>query len=148
MFVAHYTCSYGFRPGRSAHDALDEIRCGLMDFSGGWVLDVDIQSFFDTIDHGQLRDLLTRRVRDGVLARGAWPAVVALSVAGLAVHVVLFVVAAPSADVVEAEIIAHVAAHRPPHMVPRSVRVVSSLPQTSTGKVNYPELKARAEETS
>ncbi|MDW3214153.1 MAG: acyl-CoA ligase (AMP-forming), exosortase A system-associated [Ilumatobacteraceae bacterium] len=62
--------------------------------------------------------------------------------------IVLFVVAAPSADVVEAEIIAHVAAHRPPHMVPRSVRVVSSLPQTSTGKVNYPELKARAEETS
>lgn len=36
---------------------------------GGWVLDVDIRSFFDTIDHGQLRSFLNQRVRDGVLRR-------------------------------------------------------------------------------
>jgi RNA-directed DNA polymerase len=36
---------------------------------GGWVLDVDIKWFFDTIDHGQLRTFLDQRVRDGVLRR-------------------------------------------------------------------------------
>jgi group II intron reverse transcriptase/maturase len=41
---------------------------------GGWVLDVDIQAFFDTLDHGKLRDLLRQRVVDGVLVRliGKW----------------------------------------------------------------------------
>ena len=44
-------------------------RCG-----GGWIVDVDIRKFFDTIDHGHLRELLQRRVRDGVLLRliGKW----------------------------------------------------------------------------
>jgi RNA-directed DNA polymerase len=67
-------CSYGFRPGRSAHDALQALWKGLMDLGGGWVLDVDIQSYFDTIDHAQLRDLLQQRIRDGVLIRlvGKW----------------------------------------------------------------------------
>ena len=70
-FLPH---SYGFRPGRSAHDALVQIRNGVMDFGGGWVLDVDVQAYFDTIDHRQLRELLTSRVRDGVLIRlvGKW----------------------------------------------------------------------------
>ena len=36
---------------------------------GGWVLEVDIKSFFDSLDHGQLRSILDQRVRDGVLRR-------------------------------------------------------------------------------
>ena len=62
-------CSYGFRPGRSAHQALSALRQGLMDMGGGWVLELDIQSFFDTLDHGQLRGFLDQRVRDGVIRR-------------------------------------------------------------------------------
>ena len=60
--------SYGFRPKRSAHDALGALREGLMP-RGGWVLEVDIQSFFDTIDHGALRSILDERVTDGVIRR-------------------------------------------------------------------------------
>ena len=41
-------CSYGFRPGRSAHDANDVLWQGLMDMRGGWVVDLDISRFFDT----------------------------------------------------------------------------------------------------
>lgn len=62
-------CSWGFRPGRSAHGALETLREGLMKMHGGWVLDVDIKSFFDTIDHGHLRSFLDQRVRDGVMRR-------------------------------------------------------------------------------
>jgi len=62
-------CSWGFRPGRSAHGALETLREGLRKMQGGWVLDVDIKSFFDPIDHGQLRSFLDQRVRDGVLRR-------------------------------------------------------------------------------
>ena len=62
-------CSWGFRPGRSAHEALETLREGLKKMKGGWVLDVDIKSFFDAIDHGQLRSFLDQRVRDGVLRR-------------------------------------------------------------------------------
>ena len=40
--------SYGFRPGRSAHQALDSFRNQLMDYRGGWVLEVDIRKFFDS----------------------------------------------------------------------------------------------------
>jgi len=62
-------CSYGFRPGRSAHGALQALWDGLMRMGGGWVLEVDIQSFFDSVDHAHLRSLLDQRVRDGVLRR-------------------------------------------------------------------------------
>ena len=62
-------CSWGFRPRRSAHDALRQLQRGLMEMGGGQVLEVDIQSFFDTLDHGHLRSFLDRRVRDGVLRR-------------------------------------------------------------------------------
>lgn len=62
-------CSYGFRPGRSAHQALDALRQGLVAFNGGWVIDADIQGFFDALDHGVLRGFLDKRVRDGVLRR-------------------------------------------------------------------------------
>ena len=67
-------CSYGFRPGRSAHQALESLWRRTMDMGGGWILDVDVRKFFDTIDHGHLRDFLKRRVRDGVLLRliGKW----------------------------------------------------------------------------
>ena len=67
-------CSYGFRPGRSAHQALDALWHKTMAMGGGWILDVDIRKFFDTIDHGHLRAFLKRRVRDGVLLRliGKW----------------------------------------------------------------------------
>lgn len=69
-----YDFSYGFRPGRSAHDALEALNEGLHEMRGGWVLDVDIQSFFDTLDHQKLRDLLRKRVVDGVVVRliGKW----------------------------------------------------------------------------
>lgn len=67
-------CSYGFRPGRSAHQALQRLWDVLMDWGGGWVVEVDIQKFFDTLDHGQLRQLVERRVRDGVVLNliGKW----------------------------------------------------------------------------
>jgi group II intron reverse transcriptase/maturase len=68
------SCSYGFRPGRSAHDALRDLWRELMGMGGGWVLEVDIRSFFDELDHGHLRAFLDRRVRDGVIRRaiGKW----------------------------------------------------------------------------
>ena len=62
-------CSYGFRPGRSAHQALDALWHQTMAMGGGWIVEVDIRKFFDTLDHAQLRGLLRRRVRDGVLLR-------------------------------------------------------------------------------
>ena len=67
-------CSHGFRPGRSAHKAIESLWQQTMNMGGGWVVDVDIRKFFDTIDHSHLRDFLKRRVRDGVLLRliGKW----------------------------------------------------------------------------
>ena len=67
-------CSFGFRPGRSAHGALETLQNQTVRMAGGAVLDVDIRSFFDTLDHQSLRNFLRRRVRDGVLLRliGKW----------------------------------------------------------------------------
>jgi len=62
-------CSYGFRPGRSAHMALAAFWQTSMATGGGWVLEVDIRKFFDHLDHGHLRGFLDDRVRDGVLRR-------------------------------------------------------------------------------
>lgn len=69
-----YDCSYGFRPGRSAHDALNTLQNITVMMAGGWVLEVDIRKFFDTLDHAHLREILSRRVRDGVVLRliGKW----------------------------------------------------------------------------
>lgn len=75
-------CSYGSRPGRSAHDALGALWRGLMEMGGGWVLELDIKSYFDTLEHSCLRKILDQRVRDGVirrtidkwLAAGVWEA--------------------------------------------------------------------------
>ena len=64
-----YPCSYGFRPGRSAHQALRDLWQQTMQSGAGWILEVDIRKFFDTLDHAQLRTLLRQRVRDGVLLR-------------------------------------------------------------------------------
>jgi group II intron reverse transcriptase/maturase len=67
-------CSYGFRPGRSAHQALEALWRGLMDMGGGWVIDLDIRRYFDSIDRQKLRTILDQRVRDGVIRRalGKW----------------------------------------------------------------------------
>jgi group II intron reverse transcriptase/maturase len=64
-------CSYGFRPRRSAHDALKSFRDQTMNCrpKGGMVLEVDIRKFFDNLDHKHLRQFLQLRVRDGVLLR-------------------------------------------------------------------------------
>jgi len=67
-------CSYGFRPGRSAHQALEALWKGLMGMGGGWVLDLDVQSFFDSVDRSRLQQMLRQRVSDGVVTRlvGKW----------------------------------------------------------------------------
>jgi group II intron reverse transcriptase/maturase len=62
-------CSYGFRPRRSAHDALQVLRPELMLKGGCWVLEVDVVSFFDALSHEHLRSFLDRRVTDGVIRR-------------------------------------------------------------------------------
>ena len=67
-------CSYGFRPGRSAHQALRLVQHQAVVMAGKWVLEVDIRNFFGTLEHCQLRDIVRKRVRDGVLLRliGKW----------------------------------------------------------------------------
>jgi group II intron reverse transcriptase/maturase len=67
-------CSYGFRPRRSAHQALEALQRQLVFMAGGWIVELDIERFFDSVDHGHLREILHRRVRDGVLLRliGKW----------------------------------------------------------------------------
>jgi RNA-directed DNA polymerase len=61
-------CSYGFRPKRSAHQALLALWQGIGKF-GGWVVEVDIRGFFDNLDHDKLREILDHRVRDSGLRR-------------------------------------------------------------------------------
>ena len=62
-------CSFGFRPGRSAHQALRTLRARIMERTGRWVLDVDVRRFYETLDHGCLRKFLDQRVVDGVVRR-------------------------------------------------------------------------------
>src|SRR6476646_9149895 len=62
-------CSYGFRPGRSAHQALQALRTAFMSHGLRWVLDIDIVKYFDSIPHSHLRAFLDRRVTDGVIRR-------------------------------------------------------------------------------
>ena len=66
--------SYGFRPGRSAHDALDAVFEGTFRDRLCWVIDLDIKSYFDTIRFDHLRDFLDLRIKDGVVRRmlGKW----------------------------------------------------------------------------
>ena len=77
--------SYGFRPGRGAHDALDALTVGIERRKVNWVLDADIRGFFDAIDHGWLVRFVEHRIGDprvvrhikkwlnaGVLEDGEW----------------------------------------------------------------------------
>jgi len=77
--------SYGFRPGRSPHQALHALHTALMTQRVNWVLDADIRKFFDSVDHEWLMRMLSHRVADkrilrlirqwlraGVLERGEW----------------------------------------------------------------------------
>src|SRR5215813_11660882 len=61
--------SYGFRPGRSAHDALDALWVGIMGKKVNWVLDADVQGFFDTISLEWLVKFLEHRIADRRLLR-------------------------------------------------------------------------------
>lgn len=67
-------CSYGFRPGRSAHQALDAFWRQTTSMGGGWVLELDIRDYFGSLEHRQLRQVIERRVRDGSVLRhvGKW----------------------------------------------------------------------------
>jgi len=69
-----YDCSYGFRPKRSAHKALDSLSKQTMWSGVSCLLEVDIRKFFDTLDHAHLRTFLQQRLRDGVVLRliGKW----------------------------------------------------------------------------
>jgi group II intron reverse transcriptase/maturase len=62
-------CSYGFRPKRSQHQALESLREAVMGMKGGWVLEVDIRRFYDTLAHHHIREIVRQRVQDGVLLR-------------------------------------------------------------------------------
>lgn len=62
-------CSFGFRSGRNAHQALEVIRRGILVQRARWVLEVDVRKYFDSIDHAKLREMLARRVTDGVVRR-------------------------------------------------------------------------------
>ncbi len=79
--------SYGFRPGRGPHDALDAVTVGIEKRNVNWVLDADIRGFFDAIDHAWLVKFIEHRIGDqrvvrhmqkwlqaGVLEDGQWHA--------------------------------------------------------------------------
>lgn len=67
-----YNCSFGFRRGRSAHEALDTFWRQAMGSSSQWVLEVDIRKCFDTLDHGHLRELLRLRTTRWSVAAIDW----------------------------------------------------------------------------
>jgi group II intron reverse transcriptase/maturase len=62
-------CSYGFRPGRSAHGAIRRLDSVAMKGGMNWILEADIRSFFDMVPHKRLMELLRERVTDGTLLR-------------------------------------------------------------------------------
>jgi len=62
-------CSFGYRAGRNAHQALQVLRKGVMEQRGYWVVEVDVRKYFDSIPRTQLRECLARRVSDGVVRR-------------------------------------------------------------------------------
>ena len=69
IFEADFlNCSFGFRPGRSAHDALEEIKTSLQQ-GRREVYDADLQSYFDTIPHEKLMALVQRRIVDGAVLK-------------------------------------------------------------------------------
>src|SRR6266403_972623 len=62
-------CSYGFRPGRGQHQALDEVRRVICTRSTGWILELDITAYFDSIVREQLMEMIEKRVRDRSVLR-------------------------------------------------------------------------------
>lgn len=68
-------CSYGFRPKRTAHQALEKIWHTAMDYHGGcWIIEIDIRKYFDNVNHEHLRSFYKQRIGDGVVRRvlGKW----------------------------------------------------------------------------
>ena len=68
------SCSYGFRRGRSQHQMLQDLWQTMTAMGGGWVIEIDIRRYFESIPHDSLQEILRRRVVDGVLLRlvGKW----------------------------------------------------------------------------
>jgi RNA-directed DNA polymerase len=66
--------SYGFRPGRSAHQALSALREQCREHGINWIVDADVSGFFDSLEHGLLQGFLQQRVKDGSILRliGKW----------------------------------------------------------------------------
>ena len=66
--------SYGFRPGRGAHDALDALSVGILCKKVNWILDADIRGFFDNINHEKLMETIELRIADRRILRliGKW----------------------------------------------------------------------------
>jgi retron-type reverse transcriptase len=61
--------SYGFRPGRGQHDALDALTVGITHTKVNWILDIDVRSFFDTISHEWLIRFVEHRIGDARMIR-------------------------------------------------------------------------------
>ena len=61
--------SYGFRPGRNPHQALSALHTAIMSQRVNWVLDADIRSFFDSVDHEWLLRMLAHRIADPRILR-------------------------------------------------------------------------------
>ena len=61
--------SYGFRPGRGQHDALDALVVGITSSKVNWILDADIRSFFDTVDQEWLIRFVEHRIGDPRIIR-------------------------------------------------------------------------------
>jgi RNA-directed DNA polymerase len=103
--------SYGFRPGRGQHDALDALYVGITRKKVNWVLDLDVRSFFDKVDHDWMKRFVEHRIGDrrvvrliqkwlkaGVMEQGRWfeteegtpqGAVISPTLANLYLHYVL-----------------------------------------------------------
>jgi len=66
-------CSYGFRPNRCTMDAIDHVRWYMQEsMKYFWIIEGDISSYFDAINHRKLMKLLRRRVKDGRLLDLIW----------------------------------------------------------------------------
>ena len=70
VFEPHFLdFSYGFRPGRNAHDALRELALTIERHKVSYIVDADIKSFFDTVDHNILMLCIQKRIKDPNILR-------------------------------------------------------------------------------
>ena len=69
MRLTFWAFSYGFRPGRSPHQALEALNAAMMRRNVNWVLDADIRRFFDSVDHEWLLRMLAHRIADPRILR-------------------------------------------------------------------------------